>query len=177
MNIDAAPIQSVASAVSGTDNPISLVDWISSFIQTLEKFNVGNKIATVSITLCPACPPRMLIQSLESSLRARSVDCPLFCSQGLTVALHWSPNLIYGLQTIIEQAHLDVSVCDTRDHGATSSGSVDVHEVPSPSQGPRGNRHSDDRSTYGCFAQWDLYRSLCPYPSPSCLLCGFSDRS
>ena len=46
--------QSMASAVSGTD-PINLIDWISSFLKTLEKFNtVADKIATVSVTLCPA---------------------------------------------------------------------------------------------------------------------------
>ena len=39
------------------------------------------------------------------------MDYPLFCCQGLANVLHWSHNLIYGLQIIIEQAHLDVSVC------------------------------------------------------------------
>ena len=54
MSIVAAPVQSMASAVSGTD-PINLIDWISSFLKTLEKFNtVADKIATVSVTLCPA---------------------------------------------------------------------------------------------------------------------------
>ena len=52
MSFVAGPIRSAASAV---DNPIALVDWFSSFLKTLEKFNgVVDKIATVSITLCPA---------------------------------------------------------------------------------------------------------------------------
>ena len=51
MSIIAAPVQSMASAVSGTD-PINLIDWISSFLKTLERFNaVVDKIATVSISL------------------------------------------------------------------------------------------------------------------------------
>ena len=50
MNTIAAPTQSVASALD--TNPIALVDWISSFLTALEKFNaVADKIATVSITL------------------------------------------------------------------------------------------------------------------------------
>ena len=54
MSTVAAPIQSMASAVSGTDNPASLADWISSVIQTLEKLNgIVDKLATVSIFLCP----------------------------------------------------------------------------------------------------------------------------
>ena len=62
MNTVAAHIQSVVSAVRGADNPIGLVDLISSFLQTLEKFNgIVDKIATVSITLCPTSPSRMLI--------------------------------------------------------------------------------------------------------------------
>ena len=55
MSTVATPIQSVASALSGMDNPIALVDWISSFLKTLEKFHaVVDKIATVSIILSPA---------------------------------------------------------------------------------------------------------------------------
>jgi len=112
MSTVAAPIQSVASAVSGTDNPIALVDWISSFLKTLEKFNgVVDEIATVSITLYPASLS-MPIRCLDSSLRASSVDYPLFCFQGLAVAPHRSRNLIYGWQIIIAQAHLDISVCE-----------------------------------------------------------------
>jgi len=49
---------------------------------------------------------------LDSSLRPSSVDYPLFCFQGLAFAFRWPRNLIYGgLQIIIEQAHLDDSVC------------------------------------------------------------------
>jgi len=52
MGTVAASIQSVASALSGTDNPVALFDWFFSFLKTLEKFNgVVDKIATVSITL------------------------------------------------------------------------------------------------------------------------------
>ena len=54
----------------------------------------------------------MLIRSLDSSLLASSVDYPLFCFQGLANALCWSHNLNYQLQIILEQAHLDVSVCE-----------------------------------------------------------------
>jgi len=104
--------ESAASALSGTDNPMDLVDWFSSFIRTLEKFNnVVDKIATVSITLCPATPS-VLIQCLDSSLRASSMAYPLVCFQGLAIALHRSRNLIFGLQTFIGQVHLDVSVRD-----------------------------------------------------------------
>lgn len=54
MSTLAGPVHSTAFVVSGTDNPIPLVDWISSFVQTLGKFNgVVDKIATVSITLFP----------------------------------------------------------------------------------------------------------------------------
>ena len=56
MSIIGVPVQSAASAVSSTD-PISLADWISSFLKTLKKFNaVADKIATVSITQWPATP-------------------------------------------------------------------------------------------------------------------------
>ena len=54
----------------------------------------------------------MLIRCLDSSLRPRGVDYPVFCFRGLAIALRWSRNLIYGLQIIIEQAHLDISVCE-----------------------------------------------------------------
>ena len=40
------------------------------------------------------------------------MDYPLFCCQGLANTPRWSHNLTYGLQIIIEQAHLDVSVCE-----------------------------------------------------------------
>ena len=51
MNIVAAPgVQSAALAISGTD-PISLMNWIASFLKTLEKFNViADQIATVSVS-------------------------------------------------------------------------------------------------------------------------------
>ena len=113
MSTVAAPVQSTASAVSSTDSPISLVDWISSFLKTLEKFNaVVGKIAMVGIMLCPISPARMLIQCLDSSLHASSVDYPLFCFQGLAVAeVHPPRNLIYRFQIIIDQANRDDSVC------------------------------------------------------------------
>ena len=104
-------IQSAASALNDTSNPIDLIDWMSSFLETLEKFNgVVDKIATVSITLCPV-GPSMLTRCLDSPLRASSVDYPRSCFQGLAVALCWSDNLNHELQIIIEQAHLDVSIC------------------------------------------------------------------
>ena len=40
------------------------------------------------------------------------MEYPLFCFQGLTNALRWPHNLIDGLQIIIEQTHLDDSICD-----------------------------------------------------------------
>ena len=52
----------------------------------------------------------MLVRCLDSSLRARSVDYPLFCIQGLAVAIHWSRNLIYRCQIIIDQANRDDSI-------------------------------------------------------------------
>ena len=105
-------IQSAASAVGDTNNPIDLVDWMSSFLKTLENFNgVVDKIATVGITLCPVSPS-MLIRCLDSSLRASSVDYPLFCFQGLATALHRSRNLTYGWQIIIAQVCLNDSVCE-----------------------------------------------------------------
>ena len=106
-----APIQSVVSVVSDIDNLIGLVHWIFSFLQTLKKFNdMVDKIATVSLTLCRPSPP-MLIRCLDSSLRTGSVDYPLFCFQGLAAAHYRARNLIYGLQVIIEQVHLDASIC------------------------------------------------------------------
>ena len=80
-------IQSAASAVNDTSNPIDLIDWISSFLKTLEKFNnVVDKIATVSSALWPPSLS-MLIRCLDSPLRASSVDYPRFCFQGLAIAL------------------------------------------------------------------------------------------
>ena len=62
MNTVTGPVQSVASALGGTDNLTALVDWISTFLKALEKFNtVADKIATVSITLWPVGPSQMLI--------------------------------------------------------------------------------------------------------------------
>ena len=90
-----------------------LVDWITSFLKSLEKFNgIMDQIATVSIMLCPATPSWVLMRCLDSSLRASSVDYPLFRLQGLANVLHWSQNLTEGLQIIIEQGHLDDSVCN-----------------------------------------------------------------
>ena len=112
MSTLAVPLQSMASGISGTD-PIALVDGVSSFLQTLKKFNgIVDQIASVSITLCPAGPSWMLTPSLDSSLRASSMDYPLFCFRGLANVFRWSRNLIYELQIIIEQADLDVSVCE-----------------------------------------------------------------
>jgi len=54
--------------------------------------------------------PSMLIQRPDSSLRASSMDYPLFCFQGPAVALRWSHNLICGLQAIFDQANRDDSV-------------------------------------------------------------------
>jgi hypothetical protein len=106
-----APVQSTASVISGTDNLIAVVDWIASFLKTLKKFNdVVDQIATVSIPLCHISPSRMLIRSLDSSLRASSVDYPLFCFQGPAVALHPSRNLISRCQIIIDQANRDDSI-------------------------------------------------------------------
>ena len=108
----AASIQSMSSSLSGAHNPIALVNWISSFLRTLEKANgVMDKIATVSITLCPV-NSSMHIQCLDSSLRASRLGCPLSCFQGLAAAFHWSRNPIHRWQIIIEQAHLDASVCE-----------------------------------------------------------------
>ena len=88
MSTIAAPIQTVASSLSSTADPIVLVDWISSFIKTLEKFNgIVDKIATVRITLFPA-RLSMVIQCLDSSLRTSSMDYPLIRFQGLAVALY-----------------------------------------------------------------------------------------
>ena len=69
MSTVAAPIESATSVLSGTDNPIPLLDWISSLLKSLEKFNgIVDKIATVriSITLCSASQS-MLTRCLDSS--------------------------------------------------------------------------------------------------------------
>ena len=113
MSLVSASVESMASAVSSTNNRITLIDWMSPFLTTLEKFNgVVDQISTVSVTLRPTSLSRMLIQPLDSSLRGSIVDYPLFCYQGLANPFRWSHNLIYGLQIIIEQAHLDISVCE-----------------------------------------------------------------
>ena len=52
----------------------------------------------------------MLIQCLDSSLRASSVDYPLICFQGLAIVLRWPRNLIYRLQISVGPAPLDTSV-------------------------------------------------------------------
>ena len=50
----------------------------------------------------------MLIRCLDSSLRASSMDYPVFCLDGLTtILLRWPRNLIQRLQADIQQAHLD----------------------------------------------------------------------
>jgi len=50
MNTPAVPLQSMALRVSDTDHPIALVIGISSFLQTLKKFNgVVDQISTVNI--------------------------------------------------------------------------------------------------------------------------------
>ena len=96
MSTVVAPLQSMASVVNDTGDPISLVDGISSFLQTLEKFNgIVDKIATVSITL-RLVRPSMPIRCLDSSLCTSSVDYPLVRFQGLAVAHCWSRNLIHG---------------------------------------------------------------------------------
>ena len=108
----ASRVRSGASAISSTDDPIALVNWVSAFLTTLEKFDaIGDEIAKASITLCPVSLST-LTRCLGSSLHASSMDYPLFCFQGLSVALRWSHNLIYGLQMVIGQAHLDDSVCN-----------------------------------------------------------------
>ena len=71
------------------------------------------KIATVGIMLCPVSPFRMLTQCLDLSPRASSMDYLLFCFHGLAVTLHWSRNLIYRFQIIIDQTNLDDSVLRT----------------------------------------------------------------
>jgi hypothetical protein len=58
MRAIAAPIQSVASAINDTDNPMAPVDFISPFLKTLSSFNsVVDKIATVRSSV-PARPVR-----------------------------------------------------------------------------------------------------------------------
>lgn len=52
MRIVAMPVQGVVSAVNNANNPIDLVDWISSFLKMLSKFNsIVGEIATVCATL------------------------------------------------------------------------------------------------------------------------------
>ena len=128
-----AAIQTTASAVSATDNPIPLVDWISSFLKTLEKFNyVADKIATVSISL--SASTWIIIRRLDSSLRASGVDHPLFGFQGLANALHWSYNLIFRCQIIIDQANRDDSVgtlLSKMDHVYTFLTSAELEAIKS----------------------------------------------
>ena len=58
MRVIATPVQSAASAINDADNPIALVDFISSFLKTLRSFNsVVDKIATVRSAV-PARPVR-----------------------------------------------------------------------------------------------------------------------
>ena len=64
MSLVSASVESTASAVSSTDNPIALIDWMSSFLKIL--FNgVVDQISTVSVTLHPTSLSRMLIQPLD----------------------------------------------------------------------------------------------------------------
>ena len=110
MSTVAVPAQSM-TLVDGTDNPISLMDWMSSFLKALKTFNdMVDKIATVNITLFPA-GLSTLIQWPGSSLRASSMDYPLFRFQGPAISLSHQPcNLIYELQAIIDQANRDDSI-------------------------------------------------------------------
>ena len=108
-----APVQRTVTVGGGTDHPIALVDWISLFLKTLKTFNaVVDQISTVSITLGPINLSQILIRSSDPSLPESSVDHPLFCFQGLAVALHRTCNLIYRSQIIIDQANRDDSVCE-----------------------------------------------------------------
>ena len=53
MRVLATPVQNAASAITYADNPIPLVDFISSFLKTLSSFkSVVDKIATVRVLLC-----------------------------------------------------------------------------------------------------------------------------
>ena len=59
MRVIAAPVQSAVSAISNADNPIPLVDFISSFLKTLNSFkSVVDKIATVR-SAAPRRPVRL----------------------------------------------------------------------------------------------------------------------
>jgi hypothetical protein len=81
----AASAQCIASEINFS-NPIALADSISSFLKTLAKFNdVVRNIATVILcyTLIKAS---ILIFYLDPPLRTSSVDNPLFCFQGPSIA-------------------------------------------------------------------------------------------
>jgi hypothetical protein len=58
MSVIGTPVQSAASAINNADNPIPLVEFISSFLKTLSSFNsVVDKIATVGSAV-PTRPVR-----------------------------------------------------------------------------------------------------------------------
>ena len=110
MSIVGAPVQSTASAVSGTE-PNSLVDWISSFLKTLKQFNdIVDKIATASIILYPASPVNAHPMS-RSILMCKRHGVSSLVFPRSAVELWWSHNLIYELQIIIDQKNRDDSVC------------------------------------------------------------------
>ena len=102
-------LAATASPIGGTES-ISLVNHISAFLQTLERFNaVADKIATVSITQCSARPVDTHPMSRSIlTYKQHGLSSLLFPRSGRCVPL--SHNLIYELQTIIDQINRDDSV-------------------------------------------------------------------
>lgn len=77
----AVPAQGAAS-VEINDNPIALVDSVSSFLETLAKFNdIVYNIATV-MSCYALITAHILIFYLDPSLCASSMGNPLSCFQG-----------------------------------------------------------------------------------------------
>jgi len=91
----AAPLENMASGVSGTDNPIAIVDGISSFLETLKKFNsVVDKIATVSITISSACLSMIIrLSRFILTRKQRGLSSLLFPRSGRCVSPVTQSNL------------------------------------------------------------------------------------
>ena len=97
MSFVVAPVRNTAFAVSSADNPIALVDWISSFVKTLEDFNGAvDHIATVSTTLYTANPYRIPIRCLLRFILTCKQHGPsslLLPRSGQSASLVTRPNL------------------------------------------------------------------------------------
>lgn len=85
MTVIAAPVQGGAAAMSNADKTMDLLDFKSSFLKTLSKFNsLVDKIAAVWY-LCIRSKSCELMSRLDQPVRTSSMGRSLFCFRGQLV--------------------------------------------------------------------------------------------